>query len=175
LGTILFHRAIGWRIEGNFPDLPRMVVIVAPHTSNWDFVVGILAYLALDLDATWFGKHTIFVWPFGLLLRHFGGIPIQRARAGSVVDLYIEEVERRERMVLAIAPEGTRKKVSSWKSGFYRIAVGARVPIVPVAFDYGRKAVTIQAPFFPTGSFDDDLPLLKARFNGVVARHPDQF
>ena len=166
---------MGWRLEGNFPDIPKMVVIVAPHTSNWDFVGGFFAYLALDLDATWFGKHTLFKWPFGAFFRHFGGIPIKRGRSASVVELYVEEFERRERMVLAIAPEGTRKKVRSWKSGFYRIAVGAKVPIVPVAIDYGRKVLKIDAPFEPTGSFDDDLPAIRARYAGVVARHPDQF
>ncbi len=175
IGGFLFSRAMGWRIEGSFPDIPKMVVIVAPHTSNWDFFGGFFAYLQLDLDATWFGKHTLFKWPFGAFFRHFGGIPIKRGRSASVVDLYVEEFERRDRMVLAIAPEGTRKKVRSWKSGFYRIAVGAKVPIVPVAIDYGRKVLRIDVPFEPTGSFDDDLPLIKARYAGVVARHPDQF
>jgi 1-acyl-sn-glycerol-3-phosphate acyltransferase len=166
---------MGWHVEGNFPDIPKMVVIVAPHTSNWDFVGGFFAYLALDLDATWFGKHTLFRWPFGLFFRRFGGIPITRGRSASVVELYIEEFAKRDCMVLAIAPEGTRKKVREWKSGFYRIAIGAGVPIVPVAIDYGRKVLKIDAPFQPSGSFDADLPKLKARYIGVVARHPELF
>jgi 1-acyl-sn-glycerol-3-phosphate acyltransferase len=175
LGGFLLTRVMAWRIEGNFPDVPKMVVIVAPHTSNWDFAVGFLAYLALDIDVTWFGKHTIFTWPFGPFLRHFGGVPITRGHSASVVDAYVEEFDRRDRMVLAIAPEGTRKKVRSWKSGFYRIAVGASIPIIPVAIDYGRRVLRIDEPFEPTGSFDDDLPLIRARYEGVVARHPDQF
>jgi len=152
------------------------VLIVAPHTSNWDFVVGFWAYLALDIAATWFGKHTLFRGPFGAIFRHFGGIPIHResVSAASIVDLYVDEFERRDRMVLAIAPEGTRRKVAEWKSGFYRIAVKARVPIVPVVLDYGRRRVSIGAPFVPTGDWERDIPLIKGFFRADQALRPDQ-
>lgn len=164
-------------MEGNLPDEPKLVLIVAPHTSNWDFVVGFLCYLALDVNATWFGKHTIFRWPFGSLFRHFGGIPIHRqsASAGSIVDLYTAEFAKRERMVLAIAPEGTRRKVEEWKSGFYRIAVRAMTPIVPVILDYKRKRVSLDTPFHPTGSWEDDIVRIKARFRAEQAKYPSQF
>lgn len=169
-------RLAGWRIEHNFPDLAKFVVIVAPHTSNWDFIVGFWAYLALDVGATWFGKHTLFRWPFGAIFRHFGGIPIHResASAGNVVDLYVEEFERRARMVLAIAPEGTRRKVTEWKSGFYRIAVKARVPIVPVVLDYSRRRVVLAPPFHPTGDWDGDILRIKSFFRADQALYPEQ-
>ena len=169
-------RLAGWKVEHNFPDVAKMVLIVAPHTSNWDFVVGFWAYLALDIAATWFGKHTLFRGPFGAIFRHFGGIPIHResVSAGSIVDLYVAEFERRDRMVLAIAPEGTRRKVTEWKSGFYRIAVKAGVPIVPVVLDYGRRRVSIGAPFFPTGDWERDIPLIKGLFRADQALRPDQ-
>jgi 1-acyl-sn-glycerol-3-phosphate acyltransferase len=122
----------GWKVVGSFPDLPKALIIVAPHTSNWDFIAGFWAYLALDLHANWFGKHTLFVWPFGVILRRFGGIPVHRESrvARQVVDVYVEAYQSRDRMLLAIAPEGTRRRVEEWKSGFHRIALGAGVPIV---------------------------------------------
>lgn len=170
-------RAAGWRIAGALPDVRKLVVIVAPHTSNWDFIVGFSVYLALDLGATWFGKHTLFTWPFGAFFRHFGGIPIQRGAqsAAGVVDLYVQEFERRERMLLAIAPEGTRRKVTAWKSGFYRIAVQAGVPIVPAALDYGRREVRFGEAFAPSGDWDADYPRIRAHFDGVTPRHPHMF
>ncbi|MEO7966567.1 MAG: 1-acyl-sn-glycerol-3-phosphate acyltransferase [Gemmatimonadaceae bacterium] len=170
-------RVLGWRMEGNLPDEAKLVLIVAPHTSNWDFVVGFLCYLALDVGATWFGKHTIFRWPFGAVFRHFGGIPIYRdsQSAGSVVDLYSDEFAKRERMVLAIAPEGTRRKVTEWKSGFYRIAVRAGASIVPVILDYSRKRIVLDAPIYPTGEWETDIVRIKGRFKAEQARHPEQF
>ncbi|MFN8667059.1 MAG: 1-acyl-sn-glycerol-3-phosphate acyltransferase [Gemmatimonadaceae bacterium] len=170
-------RLTGWKVIGNFPDLPRGVIIVAPHTSNWDFIVGFSAYLALDLHANWFGKHTIFLGPIGTLFRHFGGIPIHRESraAAQIVDVYAAEFEKRERMYLAIAPEGTRKKVAEWKSGFYRIAHRAGIPIVPVALDFTLSRVIIGEPFTPVGDWEADKGRIRALFDGITARHPDQF
>lgn len=170
-------RLLGWQIAGNLPDRPKGVIIVAPHTSNWDFVVGFCAYLALDLRANWFGKHTIFVWPIGALLRYFGGIPIHRESrsASQAVDIYAEEFDKRAQMYLAMAPEGTRKKVAEWKSGFYRIAVRAGVPIVPVALDFRLRRIIIGAPFAPGGDYEREIEPIRALFDGVTPRHPEQF
>ena len=168
-------RILRWRVAGNLPDEPRMVIAVAPHTSNWDFVVGFMAYLALELQATWFGKHTLFRWPLGVIFRRFGGIPIERTRSANVVELYVREFERRDRMVLAIAPEGTRKRVPEWKSGFYHIAVGAGVPIVPVALDFSSRLVRILPPLHPTGDAERDIATLRARFQTTMARHPANY
>jgi 1-acyl-sn-glycerol-3-phosphate acyltransferase len=166
---------MGWRVEGNFPDLNKFVVVVGPHTSNWDFVVGFAAYLALELSATWFGKHTLFRWPLGPVFRHFGGIPIVRTRSTNVVALYVEEFARREQMVLAIAPEGTRAHVDDWKTGFYHIAVGAGVKLVPVALDFGSRAVHIFPPFTPTGNVELDVAELRGLFVPSMARRSENF
>lgn len=168
-------RLLGWRIEGSFPNRPKIVIIVAPHTSNWDFVIGFLAYLALQLSATWFGKHTLFMWPFGLVLRHFGGIPVVRRQSASVVELYVAEFNRRDSMTLALAPEGTRRRVSEWKTGFYHIALGAGAVIVPVVLDYRARRVRIRPIVVPTGDIERDLVALRSPFQSAVARYPDKY
>ena len=174
MGTVTLA-LLRWRIDGNFPDLGKFVAIVAPHTSNWDFVVGFAAYLALGLDATWFGKHTIFRWPLGAMFRYFGGIPIVRSRSTNVVEAYIAEFAKRDAMVLVIAPEGTRSRVADWKKGFYHIARGAEVPIVPVAFDFASRTIRIFPPFVPTGDMKRDLPLLTGLYDRSMARRPELF
>ncbi|MEP7382974.1 MAG: 1-acyl-sn-glycerol-3-phosphate acyltransferase [Gemmatimonadota bacterium] len=170
-------RLFGWKVVGRFPDRPKLVIVVAPHTSNWDFVAGFWAYLALDLQATWFGKHTLFVWPFGILFRRFGGIPIQRGNgaAGQVVDDYVTAFQSRERMVLALAPEGTRRKVSEWKSGFHRIALRAEAPIIPVALDYRLSRVIVGTPFEATDDWEQDVAHLKSLYAGITPRHADLY
>jgi 1-acyl-sn-glycerol-3-phosphate acyltransferase len=173
MGLSLF----GWKVVGTFPNLPKLVIIVAPHTSNWDFIAGFWAYLALDLHANWFAKHTLFVGPFGWLLRHFGGIPVHRdsGDARQMVDVYADAFHARERMTLALAPEGTRQKVVEWKSGFHRIAVRAGVPIIPVAIDYRLSRVIVGAPFHPSDDRERDLARIKALYAGVTPRHPHLF
>src|ERR1043165_6611095 len=136
LGSLAL-KLLGWRIEGDIPDHPRMVVIVAPHTSNWDFAVGLAARYALRLDASWLRKHTVFRWGLGRHMPASGGIPVDRSSSHDVVAHTIEEFSSRPRVVLVIAPEGTRKRVARWKTGFWHIAKGAEVPILPVAFDWG--------------------------------------
>lgn len=166
---------MGWRVTGAFPDLSKFVVIVAPHTSNWDFVVGLLAYLAIEIDASWLGKHSIFRWPFGPMLRRFGGIPVDRASPHNVVEQSIAEFNRRDRLVLALAPEGTRRRVPSWRSGFYHIALGARVPIVTAALDFGNREFAVGPTYQPTGDYAADLALLASRFSVITPRRPEMY
>lgn len=168
-------RLFGWRIEGNLPDLPKCVLIVAPHTSNWDFIVGFAVYLALQLETLWFAKHTALRGPIGALGRHFGAVAIDRGRAGNVVQAYVDEFARREKMVLTIAPEGTRSRVLDWKQGFYRVAVGAGVPIVPVALDYPARRVRFGAPFVPSGDYRLDMQTLKPFFSAQMAFDPEKY
>lgn len=172
---ILCMRITGWRIAGNMPNIPKFVMIVAPHTSNWDFLRGILAYLVLQLDTTWLAKHTAFVFPWGALARRFGGMPIDRARGHNVVRASVAEFARRPSMSLTITPEGTRSRVKEWKHGFYYIAKEANVPIVPVALNYRDRLVMIMPPFQPTGDIAVDLPKIKALYSKDFARHPDNF
>ena len=152
-----------------------MVVIAAPHTSNWDFIVGIAMKLALGLDARWIGKHTIFRPPFGALMRRLGGIPVDRSARRGVVAQMIAIFERHDRLVVGIAPEGTRQRVTTWKTGFYRIARGAGVPILPAYFDYARKRVGVADLFHPTGDLEADLRALYAVYRDKTPKKPGQF
>jgi 1-acyl-sn-glycerol-3-phosphate acyltransferase len=152
-----------------------MVLIVAPHTSNWDFPVGLFAMLALRLDGHFIGKHTLFWWPFGVFLRAIGGIPVDRSAAQGVVDNAARALRQTERFVFVVAPEGTRRKSQKWKSGFYRIAMAAGVPILLVAFDWSRKVIRMGPLLEPTGDYERDLPLVQSHFSARMARHPENF
>jgi 1-acyl-sn-glycerol-3-phosphate acyltransferase len=167
----LFH----WRIEGAVPDVPKCVIVGAPHTSNWDFVLTIVTAAALDLKIAWMGKHTLFRAPFGRLFRWLGGIPIDRRDAGGVVAQNVAEFSRRDKLLLCITPEGTRSKVREWRTGFYHIAVGAQVPIMLVAFDYGRKVVAVGRMFMPSGDLAADLAEIQAYYRTITPRHPQHF
>jgi 1-acyl-sn-glycerol-3-phosphate acyltransferase len=163
-------RALGWRVEGNIPDCPRLVAIVAPHTSNWDFLVGLATRYALQLNASWLGKHTLFRPPFGWFMRRWGGIPVDRSSSHDVVAHTVETFNGRPRVFLVIAPEGTRKKVTRWKTGFWHIAKAAGVPILPVAFDWGTRVVHILPVFLPRASVDEDVAALQSKYDGVRGR-----
>jgi len=166
---------LGWRVLGQFPNVPKCVIIVAPHTSNWDFVVGIATLFALSLRASYLGKHSLFRGPFGALVRATGGIPVDRESPLGIVERAIELVRGSDRIFLALSPEGTRQRVESWKSGYYRIAVGAGVPILPVAFDYPRKAVVLLPLFVPSGDYARDEAALRALFSARMARRPEGY
>ena len=166
-------RVSGWNIEGEFPDLPKFEIIVVPHTSNWDFFVGLSCDLALDMDASWLAKHSIFKGPWGPLLKSLGGIPIDRTTAHNVVAQVADEFARRDRLVLAITPEGTRKKVTSWKSGYWHIARAASVPIVPVGLDFRRKAAVIGQCRYPTDDIEKDEAVFKAFFDTITPKRPE--
>jgi 1-acyl-sn-glycerol-3-phosphate acyltransferase len=171
LGLALFR----FHFEGSVPDVPRLVMIVAPHTSNWDFVVGLFAKLALGLRARFIAKHTLFRGPFGSFLRWLGGIPVDRRAPGGVVETVTDAMRAAERLYLVITPEGTRKKVPAWRSGFYRVAHGAGVPILPVAFDYRKRAIVFEPLFEPSGDYEADLPALRSGFDAAMAYRPENY
>jgi len=162
----------GWRVTGELPDRPKLVAIVAPHTSNWDFVVGILVVFALGLRVRFLGKHTLFKPPLGWLMRWLGGTPVVRETPQGAVADAAEMITREERVLLGIAPEGTRSRGTPWRSGFYNIALAAKVPVLPAAFDFGRKSLTLFPLFEPTGDFDADLAKLQALYAGVTGCNP---
>ena len=165
-------RVAGWGIEGNFPDLPRMVVAVAPHTSNWDFVHGAAAMFALDLRVSFIGKHTIFVWPFSKFFRWMGGIPVDRSAARGVVGEVVDSFRNASSLVLAIAPEGTRRKVERFRTGFLHIARGAGVPVVLVGLDYSTRTVRI-GPLIEVGEdIDAERLRIEAHFAKIPGRYP---
>ncbi len=166
-------KLMGWRIEGELPRLDKFVAIGAHHTSNWDFMIFIALKFVLRLNARWFGKHSIFRWPFGGLMRSWGGIPIQRHLSLNMVEQAIQGFRDNREFILVLSPEGTRKKVERWKMGFYHIALGAGVPIVPGALDFANRRVVIGAPFQPTGDAEADLQVLLAFFRPYVPKKPE--
>jgi len=151
------------------------VIIVAPHTSNWDFFVGLFVDLLLDLKASFLGKHSIFVWPVKGLLEWVGGIAVRRGSGENVVQQMVAEFATRDKLMLAIAPEGTRKKVAEWKTGFWHIARGAQVPIILVGLDYGRRVLTIGPTITPSDDLEGDLRAIKAHYATITPRHPELF
>jgi 1-acyl-sn-glycerol-3-phosphate acyltransferase len=167
-------RLMGWRVEGGFPNLPKFVVAVAPHTSNWDFVVGIGVMFALDLRIGFLSKHTLFRWPFGGLMRWMGGIPVDRTAPHGVVGESIAAFSRTERRILAIAPEGTRSRVGQFRSGFLQIARGARVPVVLAALDYAAKVVRLGPTFEPGEDVEADRRRTEAFFAPVRGKRSRQ-
>jgi 1-acyl-sn-glycerol-3-phosphate acyltransferase len=166
---------LGWRIEGAFPDTPKMVLIVVPHTSNWDFLLGLMAKFALRLDARYMAKKSLFWFPLGLFLRFMGGIAIDREAAGNVTATSEQAFARRDKLVLVITPEGTRSRVDRWKSGFHRIAAAAQVPIVMAIFDYGAKVVRLGPAMSTTGDYEKDLALLQSHVKASMAKHPERY
>lgn len=173
LGLWLLRR-MGWRVTGHFPDVPKAVLIVAPHTSNYDGLVTVAALLGLGLRLNFFMKHTAFPWPFGGLIRWFGGVPVNREATKDLVAFSAGKFAEKEQLLVAIAPEGTRHAAESWKTGFYWIAHRAGVPIVCVGFDYGRREVRLLDTLTPSGELATDLPRLIAAFADVTPAHPER-
>lgn len=155
-------RLMRWRMVGTLPDEPRCVIIAAPHTTNWDFIRGISLCFALSLDVKWIGKQELFRGPIGPLFRWLGGIPVNRKAPQGAVEGAIAALKGSERMLLAIAPEGTRRSVERWKTGFYRIAHGASVPIVCGFFDNRRRRLGFARVVRPTGAMAEEIADLEA-------------
>jgi 1-acyl-sn-glycerol-3-phosphate acyltransferase len=162
----------GWRKEGRAPDEPKYVMIAAPHTSNWDLFYTLLLAFAFRIKVFWLGKKAIFRPPFRRLCRWLGGIPIDRSRSNNMVAEAVRIFGNHERMILIVPPEGTRKKVRYWKTGFYYIAHGAGVPIALGYVDYRRKAGGIGPMFHPTGCIEDDMKDIQAFYAGVTGKRP---
>ena len=160
----------GWRIEVDLPNLPKFVLIGAPHTSNWDFIIAMATLFALGIKISWMGKHTIFRWPFIGILEWLGGVPIDRTvQSGGSVNQIIEAFNNHDKFVIGILPEGTRAKVSKWKSGFYHIARGAKVPIVLVRFDYDQKVMGVGPTIELSGDITADMIYIRTFFAGLKA------
>ena len=175
LGAVVLGVA-GWTLEGTLPDLPKLVVIVAPHTSNWDFPLGLAVIFALGVRVRWLGKHTLFRRPFGALFRWLGGIPVRRGERLGATDAAVAAIAANERIILALAPEGTRRHVPTWKTGYYAIAERAAVPIVPVWFDYARRVVGFGPPVNALGGADALTAELRARYyRKEMARRPENY
>ncbi|MBO9715774.1 MAG: lysophospholipid acyltransferase family protein [Pseudoxanthomonas sp.] len=160
LGRTLL-RLGGWRVTGKFPDIPKLVLIAAPHSSNWDGIWGMAAKMALGFDARILGKDSLFWWPLSVVLRRLGVIPLDRSRPQGVVEQSVELIRTSPRLWFALAPEGTRKPVRQWKSGFLKIAHGAGVPILMAYFHYPDKVIGIGPLFHTSGDLDADMAAIR--------------
>eukprot|EP01037_Dinobryon_pediforme_P015060 gene15061-15200_t len=171
---LTFYRRQGWRAEGTPPADGRYVIIAAPHTSNWDFVYFLGLTQELGIDAHFMGKQSLFRWPMGGFMRDMGGIEVDRSGSHDMVRQMIDEFARRDRFALTIAPEGTRSRVQSWRTGFYHIALGAQVPMVVGFMDYGRRTGGLGPAIMPTGDYRADMAQVAALYRDVTPRHPDR-
>jgi len=168
-------RLIGWRVVGALPDLPKMVIIAAPHTTNWDFPLGILALYTAGFRVSFFGKDTLFRPPLGWIMRWLGGQPVDRSSRHGVVEDTVRIIRNAPSFVLALAPEGTRKRAPNWRTGFYHVAAGAGLPIVLGFFDYQRKEVGFGPPIWPSGDLEQDLERIQAFYRTKPGKYPANF
>ena len=171
----LYTAVIGWKYAGEIPNLPKFVLIIAPHTSNIDFPVGLSPLFALGLRLSFMAKSSLFWEPLGTYLRWLGGAPVERKAMGGYVQAAIAQFNERDQFVLVITPEGTRTKVDRWKTGFYYIALGAGVPILPVTFDYGHREFRFGEPLTPSDDMAADIKTLQEFYNAGQARRPENY
>ena len=165
---------MGWKIVGGIdPNLKKCVMMVMPHTSAHDFYLGIFTRGITRLEMNWVGKKELFRFPLGIYFRYMGGEPLDRSGGLNKVDSIAAIFAKKEVFRLAVAPEGTRKKVSELKTGFYYIALKAHVPIVPVSFNFGRKQVHLGQPLNPSDNIEQDLIILKEHYKGVLGKIPE--
>jgi len=164
-----------WRFAGDVPDLGKCVMVGAPHTSNWDAYYGLAVILALGLRWHWMAKAAVFKSPFRRLLIWLGGIPVDRSAQHGVVGQIVAEFKKRDKFVLVITPEGTRRRVERWKTGFYYIALQAQVPIVPAFLDYSRRNMGFGPVIHPSGDLPRDMRKLETFFRDMKGKRPDNF
>ena len=171
--SLFLLKILGWKEKGPLPNQDKYVIIVAPHTSNWDLFYGIILAFALKLDPRFIAKKELFRCPFSSLMKWVGGVPIDRASSSHLVDQMISTFNESKKFVLALAPEGTRHKTSYWKSGFYRIAVSAHVPIQLAFLDYAGKTGGAGPLIYPTGNLDQDMQTIRNFYLTVKGKYPD--
>lgn len=173
--SICCLRLMGWKLAGECPKEDKYVLIAAPHTSNWDFPVTLMICFALGLRVYWIGKSSLFPWPVGWLARWLGGIAVDRSKSVNMVQSTIDAFDRSQRLAVVVAPEGTRGKVSHWKTGFYHIAYGAKVPIAMAFLDFKRKIGGIGKVFTPTGDIEKDMLEIQKFYIGITGKNPNKF
>ncbi|MGI6073887.1 MAG: 1-acyl-sn-glycerol-3-phosphate acyltransferase [Fermentimonas sp.] len=175
ISGFIFNKVLRWKISTPPPDIDKCVIVVAPHTSNWDFIIAKTAYSSLGRTANFLIKKEWFFFPFNIFFRSIGGIPVSRGRNHSLTDKLAETFNKSDKMQLAITPEGTRKANKEWKRGFYYIALKADVPLILVGLDYKNKDVSYLGTFIPTGDYDSDIVKIKSHYKGITAKKPENF
>jgi len=174
VSTFILNRILGWRVENGFPKEPKKyIIIAAPHTSWIDFPIAILARMSVGTMVHFIGKGSLFKFPFGYLFRALGGTPVDRTKSNKLVDAVINLFNSKEEFRLALSPEGTRKKVAHWKTGFYYIAKGAKVPVVMATLDFENKKLKISEPYYVTGDLEKDFEHFNLFYKNVKGRNPE--
>lgn len=168
-------RIAGWKVDITVPDYPKCIICVAPHTSNWDFVLGKLAYGAVGRKAGFLMKETWFFFPLGLIFRAIGGIPVPRRKGSSLVESLVAKFNDSPRLAIAITPEGTRSRTSQWRHGFLYIAMQTNVPIVLGAIDFRTRCISITDQFIPTGNVEADMRTIKDYYKDFTGKYPEKF
>ena len=177
LGRSLLY-VLGWKVLGSIGEEhaeKNLVVIVAPHTSNWDGILGVAAIAGLDARISFLGKDTAFKYGLGAFLKYMGGIPIDRSNPSGVINDAIEKIRRINGTLLGMSPEGTRSKVDAWKTGFLRIAKGIDANIIPASLDFAKKEVLLGKTFTPTGDNKKDILSLQDYYKDFTAKHPEKY
>lgn len=175
--SALTLKLLGWHTDGRLPEgITKAVVICAPHTSMWDFIIGRLTFWAVKVNIRFLIKEEIFFFPLGILLKGIGGIPVARGRYKSdMVKQVAALFNKYDQFAVLITPEGTRKKIEHWKKGFYLIAMEAKVPIAIAFIDYGKKTGGFGPVLYPSGDFEKDMEIIRDYYRNVTARHPERF
>ncbi len=167
-----------WKVKGQISDIhsnKRLIVIVAPHTSNWDGFLGIAAVAGLDARINFIGKHTVFRFGLGKFLRYMGGIPVDRSKPGNIVKESVDKIKNIKGSLIAMSPEGTRSKVTQWKTGFLRIAKELNAQIIPASLDFAKKEILLGEIFNPSGDFKKDILDLKKYYSIFTPKHPERY
>lgn len=171
----IYYKLMGWKTQVSVPDFDKFIMCAAPHTTNWDLIVGKLFVGAIGRETGFMMKKDWFFWPLGPIFRWMGGIPVDRGRKTSLVDQMIIKAKESKKFHLAITPEGTRKANGNWKKGFYHIALGAELPIILVAIDYQKKCVSCDKVIYPTGDINKDMREIKLYYKDFKGKHPENF
>lgn len=165
----------GWKVETTIETYPKKYIIaVVPHTSGWDFPIGILTRSIMKQQIKFIGKASLFRFPLGPILKLMGGVPVDRSKRNNFVDAVVDVFNEREQFAVCLAPEGTREKVTELKTGFYFMAKGAGIPILLCRFDYGTKRVQIAEPFYPTDDMEADIKFINDYFKDVPGKFPEK-
>lgn len=166
-------KLMGWKTTGKVPEEKKFVMIGYPHTSNWDAFIGLLVFTAMGLRLHWLAKQSLFKWPLGPILRFTGAIPVNRSQSQNFIEYSKQLFNQYDRLILTLSPEGSRKKTAYWRTGFYYMALNARVPIVLGFLDYSRKTGGFGPLIWPGGNIEQDLKKIRQFYQGIKGKFPE--
>lgn len=168
-------KSLGWKLDVTTPDFPKSIICVAPHTSNWDFILGELAIRSVNRKSGFLMKEAWFFFPLGYIFRALGGIPVPKKKGSSLVEIIVDKFNNSEEMTLAVTPEGTRKLTRKWRTGFLYIALNANIPIQLAYIDFEKKEMGIKEVIYPTSNIDEDLRKIKNYYKNFTGKYPEKF